>query len=219
MSHDEEPQLSAADGPVADLVPASMLTPRIVPVGPTGVKEPPDPSKVVVVKYDAFMQVVNGMAGSAAGNMRRLSEILRDAVDGSADQQFRTAIEQATEKAAEDARVAALEEAAERTVAALEEKDAQLAELQADLSIANLDITTLKGRIVELEADVQKAVNTQAELAERIQELETINGNLEKSVTSLSKDLESATAPGKSEDAPGHNKGDKADDKGPKAGR
>lgn len=135
--------------PVAvPVVPESMLEgPKIVDVPPIpGEKEPEDPNKFLIVRYDPFMQVVNGMSGSGAGNMRRLSEVLREAIDHDAPAKFQGATQ------------AALAEVSD--TAYEQGKVAKEQEMQSALDAANEHAKRLEEQIViERDAGVEHGKN------------------------------------------------------------
>ena len=158
----EEGLDAATEGPVSG-APEHMLQLRIVPVGPLGVKEELDESRRLVVKYGPYMQVVNGMLGSNAGNMHRLGELLRDAVDGSAQGQFAEAIQAASTQGYQagysDAQTdsAPTIETQKGIIEALEEAAKGFAEnekaLQDQLSSYTEELKAAVGRIAELEKE------------------------------------------------------------------
>lgn len=169
MAEQDTTQPEMENGPGPDyvpptLVPEHMLNIRIVPIPEQlGTKENPDPNKVIVVGYDTFMQVVNGLAGSGAGANRRIAQLLQESVRAEAIGQFAAVIAQASAdgsaagyeagKAAALDEVAGVADEAARAVAAAqgeaEEAKAAVQTMSEELELAQERIVALEKELAE----------------------------------------------------------------------
>jgi flagellar biosynthesis chaperone FliJ len=174
------PENLDADGVVL-AIPPSMLLPRIVPVPESlGTKEEHDPTKRVVVEYDPFMDVVNGLAGSNSGASRRISEILHKAVDRDAVSQFSQVIQQANIEGQDIGRQAAtaayadelasLNDEITRLNAAVGEEAGKADELYKQVDTLTLNLKTAEEERLSLVDNLKTAHETIARLEKELEE-------------------------------------------------
>lgn len=166
-----EPQLEPNNS--HENLPVEMQQIRIVPAPEkAGVKEDPDPSKVLVVGYDDFTSVVNELSGAQPGNMNRFGAKLAHSVRGEAIGQFAMAIEAARVEATEQAiatahalRTEELETLRAEVTPALEEQYA-------------LGAASREEEIAALKRQVNDAAAAFNVLESEVADLRTANANL-----------------------------------------